>query len=34
MEPSELDAETKTAMMRIARRVVLIADSSKFGRSS
>jgi DeoR/GlpR family transcriptional regulator of sugar metabolism len=32
--PSEFDAETKAAMMGIARRVVLIADSTKFGRDS
>ena len=32
--PSDLDAETKGAMLAIARRVVLVADSSKFGRES
>jgi DeoR/GlpR family transcriptional regulator of sugar metabolism len=32
--PSEFDAETKAAMMAIARRVVLVADSGKFGRGS
>ena len=34
MGPSEFDAETKAAMMGIARRVVLVADSAKFGRDS
>ncbi|MCD6032136.1 MAG: DeoR-family transcriptional regulator, partial [Thermomicrobiales bacterium] len=32
--PSEFDAETKLALMSIARRVVLVADSTKFGRDS
>jgi DeoR/GlpR family transcriptional regulator of sugar metabolism len=32
--PSEFDAETKAALMGIARRVVLVADSTKFGRES
>ncbi|MBA2598872.1 MAG: DeoR/GlpR transcriptional regulator [Chloroflexia bacterium] len=32
--PSEFDAEMKAAMMGIARRVVLVADSAKFGRDS
>lgn len=32
--PSEFDAEMKAAMMSIARRIVLIADSAKFGRNS
>jgi DeoR family fructose operon transcriptional repressor len=32
--PSEFDAEVKTAMMGIARRVVLVANSAKFGRES
>lgn len=32
--PSEFDAETKASLMSIARRVVLVADSSKFGRNS
>lgn len=32
--PSEFDAETKAAMMLIARRIVLVADSTKFGRAS
>jgi DeoR/GlpR family transcriptional regulator of sugar metabolism len=32
--PSEFDAETKAALMGIARRVVLVADSTKFGRDS
>jgi DeoR/GlpR family transcriptional regulator of sugar metabolism len=32
--PSEFDAETKAAMMAIARRTVLVANSAKFGRDS
>lgn len=32
--PSEFDAETKLDLVSIARRVVLLADASKFGRSS
>ncbi len=32
--PSEFDAEIKTAMMDIARQVVLVADATKFGRDS
>jgi DeoR family transcriptional regulator, fructose operon transcriptional repressor len=32
--PSEFDAEIKAALMAIARRVVLVADSTKFGRDS
>lgn len=32
--PSEFDAETKVAMMAIARRTVLVANSAKFGRDS
>jgi DeoR family fructose operon transcriptional repressor len=32
--PSEFDAETKAALIGIARRVVLVADSTKFGRDS
>jgi DeoR/GlpR family transcriptional regulator of sugar metabolism len=32
--PSEFDAETKAAMIAIARRVVLVANSAKFGRDS
>lgn len=32
--PSDLDAEIKGAMIAIARRVVLVADSTKFGRES
>ncbi len=32
--PSDLDAEMKGAMLAIARRVVLVADSSKLGRGS
>ncbi len=32
--PSEFDAEMKAAMMGIARRIVLVADSTKFGRDS
>jgi DeoR family transcriptional regulator, fructose operon transcriptional repressor len=32
--PSEFDAETKAALIRIARRVVLVSDSTKFGRDS
>lgn len=32
--PSEFDAEVKVAMMGIARRVVLVANSAKFGRES
>jgi DeoR/GlpR family transcriptional regulator of sugar metabolism len=34
MGPSEFDAEAKMAMMAIARRVVLVADATKFGRDS
>ncbi|HEX5499455.1 MAG TPA: DeoR/GlpR family DNA-binding transcription regulator [Thermomicrobiales bacterium] len=34
MGPSEFDAEAKAAMMTIARRVVLVADATKFGRDS
>lgn len=32
--PSEFDAEIKAAMISIARRVVLVADSGKFSRGS
>ncbi|MFM9105107.1 MAG: D-beta-D-heptose 1-phosphate adenosyltransferase, partial [Chloroflexota bacterium] len=32
--PSEFDAEIKASMIGIARRVVLVADSGKFGRDS
>ncbi len=32
--PSDSDAETKMAMMAIARRTVLVANSAKFGRDS
>jgi DeoR/GlpR family transcriptional regulator of sugar metabolism len=32
--PSDLDGEIKASMMRIAREVVLVADATKFGRSS
>lgn len=32
--PSEFDAEIKGAMMAVARRVVLLASSDKFGRES
>ena len=32
--PSDFDAEMKAAMIAIARRVVLVADSGKFGRES
>ncbi|MBA3451164.1 MAG: DeoR/GlpR transcriptional regulator [Chloroflexia bacterium] len=32
--PSEFDAEIKAAMIGIARRIVLVADSGKFGRDS
>lgn len=32
--PSEFDAETKEAMLAAARRVVLVADATKFGRNS
>ncbi len=32
--PSELDAEIKEAMIKVADQVILVADSSKFGRNS
>jgi DeoR/GlpR family transcriptional regulator of sugar metabolism len=32
--PSEFDAEVKSAMMAVARRIVLVANSAKFGRDS
>lgn len=32
--PSEFDAEVKSAMMAVARRIVLVANSAKFGRES
>jgi DeoR/GlpR family transcriptional regulator of sugar metabolism len=32
--PSEFDAEVKSAMMAVARRIVLVANGAKFGRES